>query len=382
MNLRKLSLAFLLVLALTPGTITQTRQVPVAPATLPDKLSATEFARLINEFSESGGYFLSDNLISNETSYLYITDKLKQLNATGGAYIGVGPEQNFTYIAKIRPRIAFILDIRRLAVVQHLMYKAIFHLSPDRAGFLARLLGRPLAKEKAPGAGASISELVEYFSRAPADEKFFASTLAEIRKMIQKDFQFQLTEADQKDLEYVLKSFRDEGLEITFKFNGGYQNYFPTLKEVIAATDQSGKPGNFLASADDYDFVRQLQLKNLIVPVNGDFGGKKALASIGDYLRKQGVTVTAFYTSNVEQYLFGDRSFEAFVGNVRKLPVNEQSLFIRSVLDRYMHPAILPGHLFTMLLQHIPVFLKDYDEGRYQDYHQLVTTHYIAAGRQ
>ncbi|MFN7944373.1 MAG: hypothetical protein U0Z53_03400 [Blastocatellia bacterium] len=383
MKLRKPILTFVLALLLHAGAVAQTKPGAPATSTLPDKLSATEFARLISEFSEPGGDFLSDNLISNETAYLYITDKLKQMNATGGAYIGVGPEQNFTYIAKVRPRIAFIVDIRRLAVTQHLMYKAIFQLAPDRAQFLSRLLSRPLAKDKSPGANATISELIDYFSRTPADEKFYAANLAEIRKLIGQEYQVRLTESDLSDLEYILKSFRQDGLEISFRLNGGWQQgYFPTLKEIIAAQDQNGKTGNFLASADDYDFVRGLHLKNLIIPINGDFGGKKALASIGAYLRQQGLTVTAFYTSNVEQYLFDGSSFAAFANNVRKLPVNDQSLFIRSVLDRYMHPAHVPGHLFTMLLQQIPVFLRDFDEGRYEYYHQLVTTHYIGIGKQ
>src|SRR5262249_47586564 len=84
------------------------RQESVAPA---------EFARIVNEFSEDGGYFWSENLISNETSYLHIIPRLRELGASGGAYIGVGPEQNFTYIAKIRPQIAFIVDIRRQAMI-------------------------------------------------------------------------------------------------------------------------------------------------------------------------------------------------------------------------------------------------------------------------
>ena len=57
----------------------------------------------------------------------------------------MGPEQNFTYIAKIRPRIAFIVDIRRQAIIQHLMYKAVFHLSPDRVQFLSRPLEPAIA---------------------------------------------------------------------------------------------------------------------------------------------------------------------------------------------------------------------------------------------
>ena len=119
---------------------------PVAPAVPaePERLTAEEFSRLIRDFSEEGGYFMSDNFTSSEDSYLTIVDKLQELAVPGGAYIGVGPEQNFTYIAKIRPRIAFIVDIRRQAMIQHLMYKAIFQLSPTRADFISLLLSRPI----------------------------------------------------------------------------------------------------------------------------------------------------------------------------------------------------------------------------------------------
>ena len=102
-------------------------------------LPASEFLRMIREFSEEDGYFRSDNFTSNETSYLQVIDRFPQLNVSGGAYVGVGPEQNFTYIAKIRPQIAFIVDIRRQAMIQHLMYKAIFHEAETRAQFLSVL---------------------------------------------------------------------------------------------------------------------------------------------------------------------------------------------------------------------------------------------------
>ncbi|HEY7545426.1 MAG TPA: hypothetical protein VID27_11110, partial [Blastocatellia bacterium] len=149
-------------------------------------------------------------------------------------------------------------------------------------------------------------------------------------------------------------------------------------KEIILETDLNGKQGNFLASAEDYDFVRGLHEKNLIIPVVGDFGGKKALAAVGDYLRKNGFTVTAFYTSNVEQYLFEGGLFAPFAENVRKLPINDKSLFIRAIAGRYPHPARLPGHRLVTLLQKISVFLKDFDEGRYQSYYDLSVTNYIA----
>ncbi len=344
----------------------------------PESLPAAEFARLSREFSEDGGYFRSDNFTSNETSYLHVVDKMREIGASGGAYIGVGPEQNFTYIAKLRPRLAFIIDIRRQAIIQHLMYKAVFHLSPTRPQFFARLLSKPLPKENAPKPEASINELLTFFGKTAADEKAYVENLATIRKTIEGEFQFPLSEADQKSLEYVYKSFRDDGLGIAYRVEGAFGNSsFPSLGEIIAQPDQHGRQGNFLASVDDYEFVRGLHRKNLIIPVVGDFGGSKAIASVGAYLKKNGLTVTAYYTSNVEQYLFGNNVFAAFANNIKKLPLTDKSLFIRAVPGRWPHPAQLPGHRLTTLLQYMNVFIKDFDEGLYDSYQELTTQHYI-----
>jgi hypothetical protein len=343
-----------------------------------EKLSAAEFSRLSRDLAEDGGYFRSDNFTSNETAYLTVVDKLRDLGASGGAYVGVGPEQNFTYIAKIRPRIAFIIDIRRQAVIQHLMYKAIFQLSPDRVQFLAKLLSRPVPKEKAPKLEGSVNDMLSYFSQAAADEKEYTANLAVIRKTIQEDFQFPLSAVDQEGLEKIYRNFRDDGLEISYRMDDARGGYFPTLKQIILQTDLNGKLGNFLTAAEDYNFVREMHRKNLIIPVVGDFGGKKAIAGVGDYLRKNGFTVTAFYTSNVEQYLFQNDVFAAFANNVKKLPINDRSLFIRSATGRFVHPARIPGHRATTLLQYINLFLKDFDDHRYQTYSDLITMNYIA----
>ena len=345
-----------------------------------ESLSAAEFSRLSRDLSEEGGYFRSDNFTSNETSYLHVVDKLRELGAVGGAYVGVGPEQNFTYIAKVKPRIAFIVDIRRQAVIQHLMYKAIFHLAPNRVQYLSLLFSKPLPKEKAPSIDAPIDQILTFFSQAPGDEKAFASNLASIRKAIKDDFQVQLSEGDQTSLEYVYRSFYTDGLNISYRMENARGGYFPSLRDLIAQPDQHGRLGNFLAVKEDYEFVRDLHRRNMIIPVVGDFGGKKALAAVGAYLRKNGYAVTAFYTSNVEQYLFQGGSFGAFAENIRKMPINERSLFIRAVPStRYSHPAQLPGHRSTTILQQMTVFLKDFDDGRYPSYGDLIVTHYIAA---
>jgi hypothetical protein len=345
-----------------------------------ERLSSEEFSGLIRDLSEEGGYFMSDNFTSSEDSYLTIADKLQELAVPGGAYIGVGPEQNFTYIARTRPRIAFIVDIRRQAMIQHLMYKAIFKLAPTRALFLSRLLSRPLPEAKAPGADAPLDEILAFFDNIPADNRTYAENLAEIRKTIQKDFQFPLSIEDQESLEYVYRSFRTWGFQIGYggEDRGGRRfGRFPNLRQLLGMRDLKGKQGSFLASTKDYDFVLGMHNRNLIIPVVGDFSGKKALAALGEYLRKRKIAVSVFYVSNVEIVLLDWGSYEQFsdfVKNVKKLPTDDRSLLLRSTFAYYDPPAQLPGYQLCNFLQKVPVFLREFDQGRYRSYSGLITT--------
>ena len=102
----------------------------VTPAVPP--LEPGAFARLFADLSEPSGRYFSTNYVTNETSYLQVADQLEQEVQPGGAYLGVGPEQNFTYIALTQPQLAFILDIRRQNALLHLLYKAIFDVARSR----------------------------------------------------------------------------------------------------------------------------------------------------------------------------------------------------------------------------------------------------------
>src|SRR5262245_22984419 len=111
----------------------------VAPArgfeTVPAQLSEQEFWQLSSSLSEPDGFFHSDNFVSNERSFQTVLAELSEGRRPGSAYIGVGPEQNFTYLLAVKPKIAFVVDIRRQNLIEHLMYKALFELSADRAEF-------------------------------------------------------------------------------------------------------------------------------------------------------------------------------------------------------------------------------------------------------
>src|SRR5438445_6734276 len=114
----------------------------VAADSLPTRLTDQEYWKLITDFSEPNGFFRSDNLLSNESYFQQVIPTLLNMTKTGRAYMGVGPEQNFTYIVAVKPAMVFIVDIRRGNLDLQLMYKALFEMSADRAEFVGRLFAR------------------------------------------------------------------------------------------------------------------------------------------------------------------------------------------------------------------------------------------------
>jgi hypothetical protein len=337
------------------------------------------FADLIAQLSEDGGYFPSDNLISNESAYQKVLEKLDELDVRGGVYIGVGPEQNFTYIAHIRPVRAFILDIRRDNLLQHLMFKALFVTARNRAEYLSLLLSRPLKQNGHGLDKATIGELVATFDQTNSNPSQFQVNLKKIYRLIENQFGVALTADDRNRLEFIYRSFFQAGLDLRYESHLQRSwRWFPTLRDLLLETDRSGRQRTFLATEEDFQFLKQLHERDLITPVTGDFAGPKALRAIGDHIRRMGERVSVFYTSNVEFYLMQQDSFSVFVESVKSLPRDERSLIIRSYLGfGHRHPEAVPGHLLTTLLQPIDRFLRLYDAGDYRTYADLGLLDYI-----
>ena len=114
-----------------------------APGVLAQDPSLTdrEFRALIASISEQGGTFVTDNIVSNEIAMQDVLPELERVHR--GAYVGVGPEQNLTYVTALKPSIAFVVDLQRGNLLLQLMYKALIEMSSDRADFLSRLFARP-----------------------------------------------------------------------------------------------------------------------------------------------------------------------------------------------------------------------------------------------
>ena len=316
----------------------RTQATPVADK-LPERLSDADFWALVSAISEPGGYFrIQDNFTSNEREVGQLFTMLRELGTKGGVYMGVGPEQNLTYIAAIRPKMAFIVDIRRQAVMQHLMYKAIFEMASDRAEFISLLFAKP--RPAGLDSSTSIQKIWEAYWNLPSDSAAYRATYARMVELLTKTHGFTFTQDESDALKWVYDNFFGYGPTITTRAGsgggGGGVNQTTFADLTGYSNDASGNPRSFLSSEENYQFVKDLHHRNLIVPVSGDFGGPKAIRAIGAWLLERSAIVSAFYVSNVEQYLFQDGKAQAFYDNVATLPVNEASVFIRPYsLRRY-----------------------------------------------
>lgn len=374
-QLRSLALALALpALALpacAPATPATARATPAEP-----RIASAEYWRMVTEFSEPGGFFRSDNFVSNEVTFQHVIPELVRDAPQGGVYLGVGPDQNFTYVVALRPRIAFIVDIRRQNLVQHLMYKALIELSPDRADFLSRLFSRPRPEGLESGGPPDL--LFAAYERVPADSMLYVRTLADIRDRLERHHGFTLSDEDRRTLEYVFTAFFNAGPELTYNFvpspfRSMGPRRMPSYGELMVQTDSAGVQRSYLASEANYAVLRALQQDNLIVPLVGDFAGDHALRAVGTYLRAQQATVTAFYLSNVEQYLYRqDDDWRRFLTNVGTLPVDSTSVFLRAVFNGAGFISGPSGPRSVTLRASIPATLRAFEEGRIRTYYDVI----------
>lgn len=334
----------------------------------------TAFAAAVMRLSEPGGYFDSDNLISNETSYLHVATRLDADRLRGGAYVGVGPDQNFSYIAIIRPTVAFVLDIRRDNMLQHLMYKALFAASTNRLEFLCRWLGRVPPPDLAAWTGRPVDQLLAWIDRAAVDPEWQARVAREtLAQVVALGIPLEVRDRD------VLTRFHAEfmrrGLELRFSsFGRGDDPTRPTLRTLLLATDLERAPRSFLAREADWAFVRDLHAAGRILPVVGDLAGTRALPAVADEVRRRGLVLSAIYTSNAEQYIWRDGGFPAFAATMARFPVDARSVVIRSVFERGGGiPFAVPGHRSVQLLQRVRDFNRHQQSGAFRTYRDVVT---------
>lgn len=345
-----------------------------------EPLTRQEFAGLVARVSEEGGYFDTDNLISNETGYLNVVDALEASGVAGGAYIGVGPDQNYSYIAALRPDLVFLSDVRRDNQLHHLLLKALIERAPTRIEFLAGLHGVAPPTDPVAWRARDVDAIVAWIDgasreRGRLDEAVAVETMSGLAREIEERLRatgVPLSDDDFATIHRFHRTFAVAGMDLRFtSFGRPPRPYYPTYRQLALETDADGDQASYLASAARYDVVRALHLENRIVPVVGDLAGSHALGEIARVLEARDLEVRAIYASNVEYYLWQARTFERWVENVRALPRARDAVVIRSYFPNSggRHPSAMPGYYATQALQPLSTLAQ----GDFASYWDVVT---------
>jgi hypothetical protein len=265
-------------------------------------------------------------------------------------------------------------------MIQHLMYKAAFEMSATRTEFLSILFSRK--RPEGLSDDASAYQLIAAYRYAPKDDEFAEANRKAIKDTLLKRHGFKLSSDDEATIDHVFDVFAAYGTALNYSANiDGSGNPRPSrgggnnveYGELMALVDDNGVNRSYLSSEESFRYLKELQQKNLLIPVVGNFGGPKAIRAVAQYLTDHGATVSAFYLSNVEQYLFrppqGGPSIDAeFYENVGMLPLDESSTFIRSGNA----PVVGGRGNLTPMMSSIMHVLTAYREGRIADQRDVI----------
>jgi hypothetical protein len=315
-------------------------------------------------------------------SYLQVLYAMHRIGVKGGAYIGVGPDQNFSYIAAIKPEVAFMFDIRRDDMLEHLLFKAVFAMSRNRVEYLCTLLAKPAPPDVAAWTDRSLSDIISYIDKTQASVELAKSSEEEIERRVAA-FGIPLDANDLYTVSIYRAAFIRNGLDVQYSsIDNSRMGSMPVWRDLLVEVDRAGTQRNYLVADSTFQFIKGMEAANRIIPVTGNVAGPKALRAVGDEIRARGLVVSAFYMSNVEQYIMRDGSFPLFAANVKSLPRDDRSVFIRSIFGSgrggySYHPMSVAGYNSTQLLQYLNTFVTEFDAGRLLTYNDLLDHGYI-----
>src|SRR6185503_9425139 len=181
---------------------------------VPQRLTDEQFWKLSATLSEDDGSFRSDNLLSNELGFQYVIPELLKTAQQGRVYMGVGPEQNFTYIAALKPSMAFIVDIRHGNLDVQLLYKALFELSANRSEFVSKLFSRKPMSGFTPQTTAR--ELFTAYTRSEASQELYDANLKSVLDHLKTKHGFPLSDGDLEGIEWALSNYFLYGPNISY----------------------------------------------------------------------------------------------------------------------------------------------------------------------
>ena len=229
-----------------------------------------------------------------------------------GGYIGVGTDQNLTFVAWAKSDFAWLIDFDYVSVDVNRIH--LFFIS--RA--------------------ATFADFRELWDRKNRKSSF---ALLEQRFAAEPDF-------------YRIRN--------AFKVaHRGWNDVPERLKELNYMVRKFGLQ-TFVNNPEDYAYISQMVLENRIQAIPGDLKGPTTLLAIGDAARRMQMPIRVVYTSNAEEYM---RFPKAMRKNLLGLPVDEKGLIIRTTTTGTKHELGFPNgekypdtFPFHYNIQPLPVF--------------------------
>jgi hypothetical protein len=188
------------------------------------------------------------------------------------------------------------------------------------------------------------AEIFAAFSNVPPSQALFDQNLKDIKSHLMTRHGFKLSAGDLQGIDFVYSAWFRGGPGIAYQLtNSRGAGSTPSYGALMTATDGQGNNRSYLASEESFRFLKDLETRNLIVPVVGNFGGPKALRAVAAYLKDKKTVVSALYTSNVEQYLRQDGIWDNFCRSVSTFPLDATSTLIRSERGGFAVQTIAPA---------------------------------------
>ncbi|MCA9718762.1 MAG: hypothetical protein H6713_18240 [Myxococcales bacterium] len=284
--------------ALDDATDSATEDAPPQPLAEPEDTPAPDAVAGLRPLTDAQRQTLAagdeDPPIPVEIHYVQSNEKRHDLffpyiTGRGGAYVGVGSDQNFTLIGRARSELVFLMDIDYRVVGLH------------------RIYGLLIPRAESPDA------LIEMFAEERRD-----ATIAALEE-----------------------GFRAQGLDdrAVRTLIGGYKAARETVyRHLKRVRDRAhdGAPTTWLSDPAMFKHIQTLHAQGRVRVMSGDLTGSSTLRTVAAACRALGVEVEVMYMSNAEEYFMYTPDFAQ---NIKGLPASADAVVVRTIYSRkWPHP--------------------------------------------
>jgi len=220
-------------------------------------------------------HYVKSNEVRHDVWFPYLRGK-------GGAYLGVGSDQNYTVAAAARSELIFLSDIDRSVVDLHRVYEVLIEASDTPELLLGRF------EESAAAASRALLEAA--FADLPEPER---------RRIVRL-------------------------------YSAARETVLIHLRHVIKRK-QGEVASTWLSDPAMYEHIRALFQADRVRAMGGDLTGTSSLQTAAAAARELGVPFAVIYLSNAEEYFDYTRQF---IANFEAFPLAEGAVLLRTIYNK------------------------------------------------